>query len=620
MHKSILLLTVFLLLFTGNIQGQNFKLGDVSVEELATTSDVIFPEAEAIVLSRRVENYLGKYIDVYERIKIYTKEGYGKATVYIPYVKVEKVKGATYNLVNGAVEKTKLDKDLIFEDEVIKGYAYKKFTFPRVTTGSIIEFSYRATRGTTSDISMQYDIPIRSLNIMVRNDTSTQFNILQNPRAFINVDRMDLNAKTTIAVNNVPPLIEENYVSDMNRYRAKLSISSQGSKYSFKTNVFGDFGQLLMNNDDFTRGFKVKKSFEPLVQEIIGDAKGEREKARLLYDYVHNEIEWDEYYGIFPDNSSSRETLKKKKGDLADINMLYIALLRAANIGAHPTLASTRKNGLPITPNFDTFNYLLVCANIEGERYLVDAAHTEATFDRLPKTIINYKALILKDDSAVDWEIIQEPKMSGEQIMVNLEMDEDLIIEGSAKERYTGYNAFNYSEFLEDLGDKRKEDVANYSMEGFDASDIEIKEDTIRNNVNISFDFEIEDAVEEIGDKLYFAPLFFLAMDENPFLSEERNFPIFFDYPNRQRYSITMKLPEGFLLEYLPSPVSLELPNGVGVFSYNITHNTTTNTLQLQTNMQINRSEVDAGSYMGIREFYKMIVEKETEKVVLKKA
>jgi hypothetical protein len=209
---------------TTAVQGQSFKLGQVTVDELSTTTDPIFPEVGAVVLSRRVENFIGKYIDVYERIKIYTKEGYDKATVYIPYVKVEKVKAATYNLVNGVVEKTTLDKDLIFEDEVIKGYEFKKFTFPKVAIGSIIEFSYRATRGTTSDISMQYDIPIRKLNIMVRNDTSTVFDILQNPRAYINVNRQDLDFKTIIAVDNVPPLIEENYVSEINRYRAKLTI------------------------------------------------------------------------------------------------------------------------------------------------------------------------------------------------------------------------------------------------------------------------------------------------------------------------------------------------------------------------------------------------------------
>jgi hypothetical protein len=619
MRSLIRVLFIFTLVITGTVKSQSFKLGMVTVEELADTIDPVFPEAKAVVLSRQVENHISSYINVYERIKIYTKEGYSKATVYIPYADVKKLKGASYNLVNGSIEKTKLDKDLIFEDERIAGYEFKKFTFPKVTSGSVIEFSYRAQKGTAADISMQYDIPIRSMYIKVINNTTVKCNIMQNPLAFLEVDREDAKFETVIKVSNVPALIRENYVSNMNRYRAKLTIASQGSREGFKGKGFGDFGKLLMKNDNFIGGFKHYKSFEPLVQEIIDDTKEERKKAELLYEYVHNVIEWNEYYGIFPDNKSSLETLKIRKGDLTDINMLYIALLRAAGITAYPTLASTRENGFPATPSVETFNYFLVCANLDGKRYLVDAAHTKARFDRLPKTVINYKALVLMDDGSVDWEIIQEPKISDKQIMANLQIDENHVIVGTAKERYTGYYAYNYSDFLEDIDDKRREAIVNYAMEGFEANDIEIRDDKAKNNVNVSYNFEIEEGIEKIGDKLYFIPLFYLAMDENQFHTENRHVPIFFNFPNRQRYNLTVKLPVGYVLEYLPTPVSLQLPDSIGQFTYNITYNETTNSLQLQANTQINRSEVDADSYFDIKEFFKRMLEKETEKVVLKK-
>ncbi|MBE14655.1 MAG: hypothetical protein CL867_00240 [Cytophagaceae bacterium] len=604
-------------LFVSTLSAQSFKLGNVSKHELALTADPVFKDAGAVVLSRQVENRLGRYIDVYERIKIYTPEGYDRATIQIPYTDVEKVKGYTYNLVDGEIEKTKLDKDFIFDDEVVEGVEFKKFTFPKVTSGSVIELYYRATRGTLADLSMQYAIPIRDMDIVIRNESHRNYNILQNPKAFLKVTRETDNTKTIIRATDVPALQEESYVYDMDEYRAKLEFASTGSIYGSKINSFEDIGRLLMKTDDFKRAFKSRHGFNSLLGDILKDAKDDREKAKIIYQWVHDKIKWNEYYGIYPDNSSSRETFTKRKGDLADINLLYLALLRAAKIEAHPALASTRSNGLPLTPSYRSFNYLMVSVMIDGAPYLVDAAHTEARFDRLPEAVINYMALVIYDDGKVVWEEIKEPAHSDEQVMVSLEIDDDLLIAGKAKERYTGYNAFEYASYLKNSSDRSLERIADYALDGFEADAIEVTHDSIRNNVDVTYTFEIEDAIEEIGNQLYLKPLLFLAGDENPFLQEERKFPIFFGYPKRYRYNVTIQLPDGYNLKTLPTPIRLELPDQIGTFMYTISYNQPRNSVQLQSLYQINRSQVNPASYFDVKEFFKQMLEKEQEQIVL---
>ncbi len=59
---------------------------------------------------------------------------------------IDGLKAVTYNLENGKVEKTELDiKTNVYKEKINKSWKVKKFTFPNVKEGSIIEFEYKKT-------------------------------------------------------------------------------------------------------------------------------------------------------------------------------------------------------------------------------------------------------------------------------------------------------------------------------------------------------------------------------------------------------------------------------------------------------------------------------------------
>ena len=54
------------------------------------------------------------------------------------------LKAVTYNLENGKVVETKLEtKSAVFKDKINKNLVVKKFTFPNIKEGSIIEYEYK---------------------------------------------------------------------------------------------------------------------------------------------------------------------------------------------------------------------------------------------------------------------------------------------------------------------------------------------------------------------------------------------------------------------------------------------------------------------------------------------
>src|SRR5205085_6592573 len=56
--------------------------------------------------------------------------------------KLESLKASTYNLENGTVVETKLDKDKVFKEKYDENHMLRKFTMPSVREGSLLEISY----------------------------------------------------------------------------------------------------------------------------------------------------------------------------------------------------------------------------------------------------------------------------------------------------------------------------------------------------------------------------------------------------------------------------------------------------------------------------------------------
>jgi hypothetical protein len=138
----------------------NVKFGKVSPEDFAPKVYSIDSNANAIVIadigsSRIVGNTKGWFsleYKRYRRVRLLNKNGFDIASEEIPLYsngqdeeKLSDIRAVTYNLENGKVVETKMDKDNIFKDKLDKNLVVKKFTFPNIKEGSIIEYEYTIT-------------------------------------------------------------------------------------------------------------------------------------------------------------------------------------------------------------------------------------------------------------------------------------------------------------------------------------------------------------------------------------------------------------------------------------------------------------------------------------------
>ena len=132
------------------------------------------------------------------------------------------------------------------------------------------------------------------------------------------------------------------------------------------------------------------------------------------------------------------------------------------------------------------------------------------------------------------------------------------------------------------------------------------------------FSFVDKGNVEIIGNKIYMAPISFLTIKENPFKAETRKYPVDFNFPAKDTYNFSVKIPAGYKVEFLPEPVSVDLIDNLGYFKFNVSY--ANNQIQVVVNYEINTFMISEQDYGALKQFYEIIVNKLNEKIILNKS
>jgi hypothetical protein len=667
--KKITILAFMIMSFIG--QSQDFKFGKVSKEELKETSHPNHPEANAVVLFKKQytnfpfseENGFERETEYYERIKIYNKEGYDWATKRIELYNESSsmsqnligLKGYTYKLVNGKVEKSKLKNENIFKEDVNKYWSSKTFTMPGLAEGCIIEFEYKvkSTFLSIDDVVLQYDIPINKIEIDIITPEYFNYNKFVSPRAAFlpkieeskkdrketvvskvrtgfYVPKSTVNSSSFVFKENVvkiymedlPALVEEPFTDNVDNYRAKVAFEyafykgPDGTIKNYATN-WDKVISNIYNNEDFGGQLSKSNYFEDDINNLIKSATTDSEKMQLIFDFVKTKIKKNDFIGYTSENGV-KKAYKEGSGNTADINLMLIAMLRYAKISANPVLVSTRNNGVPLFPTRTGFNYVICAVEAQDQLVLLDATEQHTMPNVLPVKAINWQGRLIREDGTSTWVGLNPKDISKKVVSISLNLEEDLSAKGKIRQFFTNYQAYNYRK---NFYSKSKEDLILYKesqtpglvVVGLDAKNVKSKTKPISE----SYGFTYDEAAEKIGDNIYISPLLFLNKEENPFTQDSRGYPIDFIYPTSEKQTVTIIIPEGYKVESLPESTKLNFNDTSASFSYLIKQ--TGNTIQLSKNLEINKTIILPESYSDFKSFYQFMVEKNLEKIVLKK-
>lgn len=657
MKKGMLALLLFLQLSVA--LGQNFELGNVTVKELAQKNhekDTAAPAAILFKKAKTIFKFKGKdgfssYTEVLLKIKIYKESGLDWANYKIPYYigyeslddeSVVVSKAYSYHLENGKVVKTKVADEGRFSEDVNEFWRTKTVVFPNVKPGAIIELKYLLRSQYLSvlpEFQFQHSIPVNYAEYVTEIPEFYIYKSIKN--GFVPIDYSESLSNISIVTDNnhavfcqqlnsryvardVPALEAENYVTNISNYFGKIELELQTIRMPDQPPK-----QISATWKDVVKSIYDEKTFGPELlkmnyffndlQFLLKDAKSDADKLSRIFSFIKKRMTWNGKYS-YSTRKSLEEAYKDKTGNSAEVNLILVAMLKIAALESNPVILSTKSNGTALFPNRSRLNHVIASVKIGNEVLLLDAINKYAIINILPFEDLNGIGRVIESDGN-NAEIQLAPKENSKNYTVLMaEIMPNAEVSGKIKQMYYNHNALR---FRQSYSNSAKEHYLEVLENKY--NNLEIKEYSVENNSDAlelpvieNYTYTANNLIDVIGDKMYFNPMLFLAQTKNPFLALKRVFPVNFVFSNQEKYVITIKIPDGYVIESIPTQKSIAMPGNLGSFRFIVQK--TEKQIQLAVNVDINVPEIPAEYYETLQQFFDEIVKTQTEKVVLRKA
>lgn len=655
------------------------KFGKVSLGDFDVKSPLIDSNTSAVVVADVGKTeFMANASDLTfslifsqkKRIKVINKKGFDAATITIPlYVnassgKSEKLVGLkayTYNVENGKVIETGVGKSEIFTEKHDKNWEYKKFTFPALKEGSIIEYSYEVKsdfffnfqtwnfQGEYPVLWSQYEANIpeffkyvilsqgyHPFFINKVEKSSVNFSFIEHVdrggggfQPTTNSGRQTFNVPGEIDLHNwimkdVPALKPEPFTTTIRNAIAKIEFQLNEIKYpNSKSTYYMDTWEKVSKDlwEDTRFGQAIDRPNNWLdieVENIVKGAATPKEKVQKVYAYVQHNFTCNNQARMYI-TDGLKEVFKNKTGSVADINMLLIAMLRNSKIVAEPVILSTRSHGYTheIYPLMDRFNYVIASVKIDNTITYLDATEQHLPYGKLPAQLYNGHARLISKDlaSPVYFEADSLKESSNKSVFIS-NMDNGGV-EGVFNHNLGFFESLNFrdkmakttnTEFEKSVQESFSEDMAieNITIDSLKKID---------EPVQIKYDLKLK--LFDEADIVYFNPMLAEAIKKNPFVAAQRYYPVEMPYKEDDVYSFHMDIPKGYKVDELPKSVRFNLNENEGMFEYIISADA--ENIDLRCRLVLRKTNFVNDDYETLREFYSFIVKKEAEQIVFKK-
>jgi hypothetical protein len=664
--KSVTL-SVVLFLCTFFCSAQNIKYGNVSPKDFDISKLTVDTTKGAIIISDVGEstfegNIKGWFTLVFkrkQRILILNKTAFDLAKVEIPLYfdkvgnreeKIDRLKGTTYNLVDGTVVETKMSTDAVFKDKYDKNHLIEKFSLPAVKEGSIIEYSYTINsdflfnlqpwqfQGEYPRVWSEYNVSIPEFfeyvtlakgygkyEINQHPARPTSFLVNLNSYSSEKSESVKLDANVTDnrwVMKNVPPLNEEKYTSSINNYISRIQFQLSG--YRFKDTpyqpIIGSWsaaGEKLLASEDFGDGLKRNNNWlDDAMKTITTKSSTDLQKAKDIYYYVKNNIKCSDNRGIYL-TKSVKDIFKSKSGSVADVNLLLTTMYRHENLTSAPVILSTRSNGQTneYYPLLEEYNYVICQLHIGEDDYFLDASQPYLGFNRLPSYTYNGIAqIITPNPMALEMMTDNLPETKATHVMLFNDEKQAGKWEGTVQSQLGYFESCNSrkkiidngkSSFEKELakGDYKVSDIVYSNMDSLEKP--------------LSIDYNVAMGEGSGADIIYVNPMLMESYSKNPFQSAERRYPVEMPYKTDESYSLAMDIPVGYVVDELPKQTRVNFNTDEGFFEYLITKDETS--INMKCHLKLNKATFQPEDYEALRNFFGFIVKKESEQIVLKK-
>ncbi len=624
------------------------------------TSDPKAPGADAVYLDiEEIANDPLHYQSYHARIKVLTEKGKELATVELPYLKgswkIGDIKGRTIHSDGTIVPLTGKPEDLLSAKTGGKQFGRKVFTLPSAEVGSILEYHYDIRYDDDEFNAPQWEIqhpyfvrkahyqftPFKAFMPEGTPGTQTSMQLIDARGRTANsliwwpllppgvTVQKSMGAGYSVDVTDVPPIPDEEWMPPIQTVLYRVNFY-----YSF-ANDAGDFwvseGKLW--SKDVDKFADPSKAIRDAVNHLVAPGDSDLDKAKKLYeavqgldntDFSRKKTESEMKVLKIKAAKHAEDTWAQKSGSSEDIAMLYMAMLRAANLAAYAIKIVDRDQGVfdVAYQNLDQLDTTLVALSSGGQVIVLDPGQKMCPFQTVGWRHSSARGLGQSSQGiSISTTGEQSYKDNTVTRTAHLTLDAHGGITGNIQFVMTGQEALRWRQAALRNDDAELKKQFDHELEDLVPENIEAHVDHFlgvdQPDENLLVLVKVSGTLGTATAKRLLLPgLFFETRTKAPFVNEEkRQEPVDMHYANRVIDDVIYHLPAGTTVEGAPQDASVSWQSHA---NFVLRSKADLGQIEIANSLAQGFTLVKPQDYQDLRGFYQKVAAAEQAQLVLK--
>ena len=568
----------------------------ITPEQMAMKDSPQQPGAPAIVLIRQeTDDDTMHYHEIYMRIKVLTDEGRKYANVEIPYERrhlgVSSISGRTVHADGTIVpfEGKPFDKDVHKEHNL--RIRVKSFNLPDVQVGSILDYRYdfryddhdlfpptwivqgdlfeqkvmfkfvpymkewENSKGRTGYGAAWTNFLPNNRQPQLHESPQNSFGVPSKP------DWIDLE------MDDVAPLAMEPYSPPASplKWRVEFYYRSGDKPEDYWKEEGKDW------NKEVESFMGKKKGLSEEVAQLTAGADSPEQKVRKIYYFVsrlenHNydpprAVQEQQALGMKP-IKGAEDVLQDKGGDHDELNRLFVAMVRAAGIPAWLMRVPDRSETFfeQALLSTDQFDAEIAIVQINGKEVFLDPGTKFCPYGLMDWRYMGCRGLRQSASKGTEIGFTDMPNYTEAmtQRMARLKLSDRGTIEGDMAVGFYGLEAMNWRQEAGKTDDEGRKKLLEDEIRSWlpGGSEVSMTEPPAWPNTEVPLvaKFHISSPLATSAGRRWIVPVHVLQVNrKSAFASNDRQNPVYFDYPSREIDEVHITIPAGMEVESLPA-------------------------------------------------------------------